>query len=136
VVHHIGSHQFIVGNSWALGYVGLNTFVTAPVLSDSCSIGWYMFTKVIDDGDGILYGILPNGLLRWYRHTDAADTATPPKWAGPTVVGNGWQNFVHVFSGGEGVIYAVDPNGQLLWYRHKSYLTGEFQWEGAKDGRL
>lgn len=104
----------------------------APAQVVGPGVNWLGFKKIIAGGDGVLYGINPNGALYWYRHQDYTDPLPQPKWSGPSLVGSGWQNFVQVFSTGEGVIYAVQPNGDLLWYRHRGYLTGQNQWEGPK----
>jgi hypothetical protein len=86
--------------------------------------GWNRYSRIFSGGDGVLYGITPEGELLWHRYRDVASARTPPRWEGPLVVGTGWDAFVHVFSGGDGVVYAVRPDGTLLWFRHVSHRTG------------
>lgn len=64
--------------------------------------------QVFSGDDGILYAIMSNGDLMWYRH-DGRDDGTF-KWADAKgrKVGVGW-NVKHVFAGAGGVIYAVSP---------------------------
>ncbi|ULH15009.1 hypothetical protein MF271_13720 [Deinococcus sp. KNUC1210] len=92
-------------------------------------IGWNEFVKVFSGGNGVIYGILPNGDLKWYRHTayltggGLQDAGSWNPTSGKTV-GIGWNGFKDVFSGGNGIIYGILPNGDLKWYRHAAYLTG------------
>ena len=76
---------------------------------------------------GLIYAVMPNGDLNWYRHDGRGDGSF--QWAYDTgrKVGNGW-NVQHVFSGGDGIVYAVMPNGDLNWYRHDGRGDGSFQW--------
>jgi stalled ribosome alternative rescue factor ArfA len=113
--------------------------------------GWQHFKHVFSGGDGIIYAITTEGILKWYHHTgfeNGAGTFEEPK-----DVGTGWNDFSQVFSAGAAVdgvlIYAVTENtlfrqrigevnanlhraGELLWWKHKGYKTGSYDWEGAK----
>lgn len=86
--------------------------------------GWATtFTKVFAGGnEGVLYGVLPDGTLRWYRHTGVADGADT--WEGPHNVGTGWHNFDHIFGTLDGQIYAKARGKPLRWYRHRSWEHG------------
>ena len=121
--------------------------------------GWHIFKDVFSGGDGIIYAITMDGILKWYKHTGFDNGA--PTFEGPKDVGNGWHNFSKVFCSGlhvtgnpafDGVIiYAVTVNtlheqlldgsnassvhkaGDLLWYKHKGYKTGAFDWLAPKQ---
>jgi TolA-binding protein len=81
--------------------------------------GWNNFKTVFGMGDGVIYGILPDGTLRWYQHKlYLTGKAGPGSWAPSVDVGTGWNNFKFVFGGGQGVIYAVTQDGHLKWYKH------------------
>jgi hypothetical protein len=80
---------------------------------------------------GVIYAILPNGELRWYRHDGYRDGSQ--HWDKTSVVGSGWQNFRDVFGGHYGVLYAIETSGKLLWYRHKGYTNGNGQWVGRRQ---
>ncbi len=120
--------------------------------------GWNNFKEVFSGGEGIIYAITMEGILKWYKHIgfDNGEFA----WEGPKDVGTGWGNFSKVFSSGlhvtgdsafNGVIiYAITENtlfnlrldgtnagnvhkaGELLWYKHKGYKSGTFDWNPVK----
>lgn len=79
----------------------------------------------------VLYGILNNGNMQWYKHL-GHDSGTPDWKTNNFPVGTGWQNFKHVFSGGGDIIYAVQTDGTLLWYKHRGSNDGSFNWIGPK----
>jgi hypothetical protein len=81
--------------------------------------------QVFAGGNGVVYAILDNGDLMWYRHDGRGDGTG--RWTGPKKVGNGW-DVKQVFSGGDGVIYAVTHTGDLMWYRHDGRGDGTFRW--------
>ena len=98
------------------------------------------YTRVFSGGNGIIYGITPDGRLIWHRHYGVA-TGQPVEsagsWAGPKEVGVGWDGLLKVFSGGDGIIYGVNTNGDLLWYNHLGHSDGlglndAGSWLGAK----
>ena len=84
-------------------------------------------TKVLSGANGVIYSIMDNGDLLWYRH-DGRDTGSFV-WADNNgkKVGVGW-NMKHVFTGDNGVIYAIDYNHDLLWFRHDGKVDGSFRW--------
>jgi len=92
--------------------------------------GWQNFTQVVPGGGNILYGITPDGTLKWYSHDDAKNGTFA--WQGAKNVGTGWQGFKQVFSGSEGILYAIAPDGTLKWFRHMGYRDGAASWEGPK----
>jgi hypothetical protein len=92
--------------------------------------GWDTFREVFSVGEGVLYGLLQDGGLRWYRHTDYL--TGKPTWEGPLPVGGhvDWAAFRAVFGGESGFVYALTNDGQLLCFRHADYLNGGPNWEG------
>jgi len=122
--HHRGRMDGTV--SWANGGILKNV-----------GTGWSEPIKVFSGGDGVVYTITSDGILRWYRH-NGRFTGTFD-WANNLgiQVGSGWGVFQHVFSGGDGVIYGIKPDGSLHWYRHEGRLDGSFKWasnSGAQVG--
>ena len=89
--------------------------------------GFGQYTRVFSGGNGIIYGITPDGRLIWHRHHEVA-TGQPVEsagsWTGPKEVGVGWDGLLKVFSGGDGIIYGVNTNGDLLWYNHLGHRDG------------
>jgi hypothetical protein len=87
--------------------------------------GWNSFTKIIPMDRGVIYGILPDGTLRWHKHlnymTGLGGTGDGA-WAKAKIVHSGFDKYRTVFGGGNGVLYAVGNDGKLYWYRHKDYL--------------
>jgi hypothetical protein len=90
--------------------------------------GWQGFQQIVPAGGNSLYGIPPDGILKWYRHDGFNDGS--PAWHGPVDVGTGWQNFHRVFSGSDGVLYAIQPDGSLLWYSNSGFAQGGTAWQG------
>jgi hypothetical protein len=93
--------------------------------------GWNSFKFLCGGGGGVLFGVEPNGDLRWYRY-DAGDGLSDPAgsrgWAANSrnVIGNGWHGFVSLVSlpkaGRNGTsgptLFGVEPSGDLRWYRY------------------
>lgn len=104
-------------------------------------VGWGGLSKVFSGGDGIIYGVNPDGDLLWYNHVghnDGLGVDDAGAWLGAKQVGSGWGSFTTLFSSGNGVIYGITPDGVLRWYRHLGYQTGAGQdvpgsWEGGVD---
>jgi hypothetical protein len=86
-----------------------------------------MVRDVFSGGDGILYSILDNGDLLWYRHDGQDDGSF--RWAHShgRKVGVGW-DLKTVFSGGDGIIYGINETNDLLWFRHDGRGDGSFKW--------
>ena len=89
--------------------------------------GWQSFREVIPawygaiDGSGTaygfsLYGLMPNGVLKWYRHDGFANGTMA--WKGAVDVGTGWNSFTRIIAMGDGVLYGIGQDGSLRWYRH------------------
>jgi hypothetical protein len=63
--------------------------------------GWGGLKHVFSGGDGIIYTIADDGILRWLKHNGfrtGAGLETPGAWEGPKNVGRGWGDVVHVFA--------------------------------------
>ncbi len=73
-----------------------------------------------------LYGILPNGDLKWYRKDTHASA-----WQGPEPVGTGWNGFKDVIAAGGNRFYALTQDDKLIWYQHNGFNTGTFDWNGG-----
>jgi len=101
--------------------------------------GWESMVHVFSTGEGIIYGVRPDGDLWWYKHVgwvDGRGLETPGAWEGRHSVGRGWAEFTSIFSRGDGIIYGIQPDGTLLWYRHDGYRTGAgLETPGAWRGR-
>ena len=99
----------------------------APNGMATVGVGWGGLAHVFSPGGGIIYTIMGDGTLRWYKHR-AFETGkgleTPGSWEGPQVVNRGWQDLKHVFAGGDGVIYAIGRDGTLHWAKHNAVATG------------
>jgi Tachylectin len=80
----------------------------------------------LPDSNGIIYAVLGNNDLMWYRHDGRNDGSFA--WASEgRKVGEGW-DVKQIFSGGGGVIYTVTSGGDLMWYRHDGRGDGSFRW--------
>jgi len=71
---------------------------------------------------GELYGVEPNGDLRWYRYDGSGQFGPDGSvgWAqnSRNLIGNGWGEFKFLCGGGDGVLFGVEPNGDLRWYQY------------------
>ena len=94
--------------------------------------------QIFSGGEGIVYAITEDGLLKWYKLPNRARRDTSPEVWETKDLGTGWEQYQQVFAGGEGIIYAMKPDGKLYWFRHNAYLTGGAMdtsgaWEGPKE---
>lgn len=92
-------------------------------------VGWNGFVKVFAAPGGVIYGVLPGGDLKWYRHLGyhvGGGLNDPGAWDARSgkVVGTGWNGFTGLLAGSGGLIYGTLPGGSLRWYRHLGYRTG------------
>jgi len=63
--------------------------------------GWENVQQVFSGGDGIIYAVMPDGKLRWFKHVgylDGRGLETPGAWEGPKEVGRGWSEVKNVFA--------------------------------------
>ncbi|WP_193315476.1 tachylectin-related carbohydrate-binding protein [Nostocoides sp. F2B08] len=99
--------------------------------------GWDRYLDMFAGGDGVLYGITPDGELAWYRHDPAEPSGFWNEGAENVIsTGFGWDDYKQVFPGGDGVIYAITKNGSLLWYRHTGSQTGRWSWNDTDASRI
>ncbi|HEU4388655.1 MAG TPA: tachylectin-related carbohydrate-binding protein [Blastocatellia bacterium] len=97
---------------------------------------WQTFQSVFASGDGLIYGILPNGDLRWYSNDGWQNgTASWAAFSG-SVAAQGWQSYRSVFATSEGVIYAIQSNGDLLWFKHQGMPFGLSVWAPGSGARV
>jgi Tachylectin len=97
--------------------------------------GWDMYSQVISGGDGVIYGIKPDGGIYWYRHEGRGDGTG--RWSNRGTgldVGTGWDMYSQVISGGDGVIYGIKPDGGIYWYRHEGRGDGTGRWSNRGNG--
>lgn len=96
-------------------------------------------TTPVDSGMprvGEIYGVEPNGDLRWYRYNgngEADPAGASNKWhpnSGNTI-GRGWHTFLNIFACGDGTLFGVEPNGDLRWYQYNG--TGESDPAGSSS---
>ncbi len=108
---------------------------TAGEGGNKISGGWDIYRTVFSGGNGIIYGVKPNGDLQWYRHDGWKDgTARWTAGEGGNKISGGWDIYRTVFSGGNGIIYGVKPNGDLQWYRHDGWQDGTARWTAGEGG--
>ncbi len=59
--------------------------------------GWGDFTKVFSSGEGHIYGVLPNGELKWYLH-NGWQTGSPWNLSAGKTIATGWDSYVFAFA--------------------------------------
>jgi len=95
--------------------------------------GWAGFEHVVYNGNGILYGVRPDGHLLYYK--DLARNGTF-SWANggtgrDVTAGPGWADYRWVLGDGDGIIYVIDAGG-ILWFR--KHLTQDENATWANGG--
>ncbi len=92
--------------------------------------GWSggAFAWMASGGDGVLYGLLWNGDLRWYRYNSGSKG-----WmnGSGTKIGSGFtprSKIINIALSGDGSFYVVRANRQLAIYRHTGRLSGTATW--------
>jgi hypothetical protein len=63
--------------------------------------GWGDVTHAFSAGDGVIYAVMADGTVRWFRHVGyerGLHVDTPGAWEGPRPVGRGWGELKHVFA--------------------------------------
>jgi tachylectin len=77
-----------------------------------------------------LYGVLPDGSLKWYRHDGRGRGSA--EWQGPRDITSGLTGLKQVFAGGGyHVFYTIAPDGTLKWFKHSFTDTaGELDTRG------
>jgi hypothetical protein len=84
--------------------------------------GFNNFTRLVSGGDGVIFGVHPNGDLLYFNYVGGGKS--DPSGAtgfGPNSgnqIGNGFNNFSLVVGGGDRVIFGVHPNGDLLYFKY------------------
>lgn len=144
-----GNTIYLIGSNGLLKWYQHNGFNTGAGLEDPSAWlggkdvgrGWHGLQHVFSGGNGIIYTIADDGILRWYKHNGlftGVGLETPGAWEGPKDVGRGWGGLPHVFSGGNGIIYTISDDGILRWLKHNGFRTGAGlttpgAWTGPKD---
>ena len=49
--------------------------------------GWHGFAQVFSTGNGVIYGVTPDGKLSYYRHLTWNAAQPTLQWVGPVAVG-------------------------------------------------
>jgi hypothetical protein len=63
--------------------------------------GWEDVQQVFSPGGGIIYAVMPDGTLRWFKHVgylDGRGLESAGAWIGPKDVGRGWNDLTNVFA--------------------------------------
>ncbi|MEU9740242.1 tachylectin-related carbohydrate-binding protein [Micromonospora chersina] len=121
---------FAAGDLYWNRYNGYQTGTGSFATIAHIGTGWGDLWPVFSGSEGIIYGVRPNGVLRWYNHTGWENGANT--WAEPRDLATNvdWKQFSRIVPGGEGVIYGVLPNGAMHCYRHLDWRNGGDRLEG------
>ena len=94
-----------------------------------------MLIKMFPGDNGVMYALMDNGDLMWYRHDGRNDGSF--RWANNhgKKVGVGW-NVKHIFYGGDGIIYAINNNNDLLWFHHDGENDRSFRWTDSNPRKV
>ncbi|SMB79322.1 tachylectin-related carbohydrate-binding protein [Deinococcus hopiensis] len=80
-----------------------------PRGGEEIGVGWNIFTRVFAAPGGVIYGVMPNGNLKWYWHLayrTGGGLYEAGAWdpRGGKVVGTGWNGFTQLAAGKNRVI--------------------------------
>ncbi|MDG9712638.1 tachylectin-related carbohydrate-binding protein [Streptomyces sp. DH10] len=130
IVDHDVTGEFQEGDLFWGRFLGYQTGQGSFTAARPVGTGWQGLSPVFSGSEGIIYGVRPTGVLRWYNHTGWADGSNT--WAEPRDLNTGvdWRQFERIVSGGEGVIYGILPNGAMRCYRHIDWRNGGDVLEG------
>ncbi|AKT38204.1 tachylectin-related carbohydrate-binding protein [Chondromyces crocatus] len=131
-VHADGRMQWYRHDGWLTGTMDW----TAGDGGRNVGTGWNVYSQIFSGGNGVIYGIKPDGTMQWYRHNGWQNGTR--EWTagdGGLNVGTGWNMYDHVFPGANGVVYGIKPNGDLQWYRHDGWSSGTRAWTAGNGGR-
>lgn len=106
----------------------------APTFSQMRKVGWGWdrFTHVFSAGDGVIYGVWPNGWLHCRKHAGWSDGSFG--WDEPIDFRDiDWRTFARIVPAVDGLIYAMYPNGRLVCLRHKDHRHTGPTFEGPID---
>lgn len=92
--------------------------------------GWGDFTTVFSCGKGVIYGVMPDGALRWHCHRGWQTGSLDWDQARILDTGVDWNRFERVVGARDGVILGVLPNGIMHLYRHVDWENGGPRFEG------
>ncbi|MGE0431815.1 MAG: tachylectin-related carbohydrate-binding protein [Planctomycetota bacterium] len=91
------------------------------------------FTKLFGGWNGRIYGIEPDGTLRYFVDNGRDGTSN---WGAQNVpIGAGWNTFHKVFGGQDGIIYAIGNDNYLYCYVHKPDAPAGKQWSCSTDAQ-
>jgi hypothetical protein len=81
-----------------------------------------------------IYGVLPDGTLRWYRHDGSRRGVVD--WQGPRDIATGLQGLKQAFGGDYEVFYTIASDGTLKRYPHShTDVAGDFATKGTEVPR-
>ena len=76
-----------------------------------------------------IYGVLPNGTLRWYRHDGRGRGST--EWQGPRDITSGFQGLKQIFGSVYKYFFTIASDGALKRYPHSATdVAGDFATRG------
>jgi tachylectin len=122
--------QVTVGDLYWNRFNGYQTGTGGFTTPQRIGNGWQSLNPVFSGSEGTIYGVRPNGVLRWYKHTGWGNGANTWDTARDLNTNVNWTQFERIVPGGEGVIYGVLPNGTMRCFRHLGWRNGDDVMEG------
>jgi tachylectin len=83
--------------------------------------GRRQFRTVLASENGLPFGFMADGTVRWYKYVIANPDTGAGYWAGGgngPVIGGGFDKYPRLFGGWDNVIYGVDDNGDMWWSQY------------------
>src|SRR5215469_5917396 len=83
--------------------------------------GWNIFSNVLANSDGQIFGFLPDGTVRWYKYQVSNLTTGAGTWAGGgtgPVIGSGFDQFPRIIGGWNAQFFCIDNTGDRYWFQY------------------
>lgn len=94
--------------------------------------GWDMFRFIATVGEGVIYGVNPDGGLRWYRHQGWESGSG--EWDAPRDLETpvDWSQCSQVIGSPGGCLLGIYPDGEMVRFMHTDWKTGGSAYEGPE----
>ena len=100
---------YVIANDGTLKWFRHNGYLTGAGLDTPGSWegpkpvgrGWGDVTQAFSPGGGVIYALMSDGTLRWFKHVgylDGRGLDSPGAWEGPKEVGRGWGELKNLFA--------------------------------------
>jgi N,N-dimethylformamidase len=97
--------------------------------------GWNIFSTILANSDGQIFGFQADGTLRWYKYQVSNLTTGAGSWAGGgsgPVIGSGFDSYPRIIGGWNAQFFCIDNAGDMWWFQYTAGngSAGATAWAG------